>query len=148
MRGRSRPFRNHRQVVEGIVHRYRCGVAWRDLPERFGPWQTVWKRHARFSRDGTWDRILTAVLADADAAGDIDWAVSIDSTINRAHQHATTLPRERVDDLRPAHSQPISSPRWIDPSPHRRRGPRGCGPRLLAHLPGHARRDVPDGGKR
>nr|WP_187291308.1 IS5 family transposase [Cellulomonas flavigena] len=93
VRGRSRPFRDHRQVVEGIVHRYRCGIAWRDLPERFGPWQTVWKRHARFSRDGTWDRILTAVLADADAAGDIDWAVSIDSTINRAHQHATTLPR-------------------------------------------------------
>src|SRR5665648_80929 len=44
VRGRSRPFRDHRQVVEGIVYRYRCGVAWRDLPERFGPWQTglVW----------------------------------------------------------------------------------------------------------
>src|SRR5665648_956703 len=40
VRGRSRPFRDHRQVVEGIVYRYRCGVAWRDLPERFGPWQT------------------------------------------------------------------------------------------------------------
>ena len=91
--GRSRPFRDHRQVVEAIVHRYRCGLAWRDLPERFGPWQTAWKRHQRFSRDGTWDKILTALLADADAAGDIDWAVSVDSTINRAHQHATTLPR-------------------------------------------------------
>ncbi len=91
--GRSRPFRDHRQVVEGIIFRYRCGVAWRDLPERFGPWQTVWKRHRRFSRDGTWDRILAVVLAEADAAGDIDWAVSVDSTINRAHQHATTLPR-------------------------------------------------------
>ncbi|MCB7134943.1 transposase, partial [Cellulosimicrobium marinum] len=52
--GRSRPWRDHRQVVEGIVHRYRTGVAWRDLPERFGPWWTVWKRHARFSRDRTW----------------------------------------------------------------------------------------------
>ena len=91
--GRSRPFRDHRQVVEGIIFRYRCGVAWRDLPERFGPWQTVWKRHRRFSGDGTWDRILAVVLAEADAAGDIDWAVSVDSTINRAHQHATTLPR-------------------------------------------------------
>ncbi len=91
--GRSQPFRNHRQVVEGIVYRYRCGIAWRDLPERFGPWQPVWKRQERFSTDGTWGKILTAVLAQADAAGDIDWAVSIDSTINRAHHHATSLPR-------------------------------------------------------
>ena len=94
--GRSRPYRDHRQVVEGIVHRYRCGVAWRDLPERFGPWQTVWKRHARFSRDGTWDKVLAAVIAHADAAGDIDWAVSVDSTVNRAHQHATNLPRAEI----------------------------------------------------
>lgn len=80
-------------MVEGIVYRYRCGIAWRDLPERFGPWQTVWKRHARFSRDGTWQKVLTHLLTEADAAGEIDWTVSVDSTINRAHQHATTLPR-------------------------------------------------------
>ncbi len=53
----GRPFRNHRQVVEGIVYRYRTGVAWRDLPAEFGPWQTVWKRHRRFSMDGTWDKL-------------------------------------------------------------------------------------------
>lgn len=80
-------------MVEGIVYRYRTGVAWRDLPAEFGPWQTVWKRHARFSRNGTWDNVLTRLLAQADAAGDIDWAVSIDSTINRTHQHAASLPR-------------------------------------------------------
>ena len=51
--GCSRPWRDHRQVVEGIVFRYRTGVAWRDLPGRFGPWQTVWKRHHRFATDGT-----------------------------------------------------------------------------------------------
>jgi transposase len=80
-------------VVEGIVYRYRCGIAWRDLPEVFGPWQTVWKRHKRFSADGTWDAIHAELVADADAVGEVDWAVSVDSTINRAHQHATTLPR-------------------------------------------------------
>ena len=89
----GRPFRDHRQVVEGIVYRYRTGIAWRDLPEEFGPWQTVWKRHRRFSLDGTWDKLLTRLLAEADAAGEIDWSVSIDSTINRAHQHAATLAR-------------------------------------------------------
>jgi transposase len=90
----GRPFRDHRQVVEGIVYRYRTGIAWRDLPEEFGPWQTVWKRHRRFSLDGTWDKLLTRLLAEADAAGEIDWSVSIDSTINRAHQHAATLARD------------------------------------------------------
>jgi len=72
------------QVLKGIVFRYRAGCLWRDLPERFGPWQTVWKRHARFSRDGTWDRILTELLADAE--GDLDWRVSVDSTVCRVHQ--------------------------------------------------------------
>ena len=91
-------MRDHRQVVEGILYRYRCGIAWRDLPASFGPWQTVWKRHRRFSGDGTWDAILAALLARADAAGQIDWTVSVDSTINRAHQHATNLPREAKTD--------------------------------------------------
>jgi transposase len=90
---RGRPFRDHRQVVEGIVHRYRTGVAWRDLPERFGPWQTVWKRHHRFATDGTWDRLLAALQADADAAGHLDWDVSVDSTVIRAHQHSATAKR-------------------------------------------------------
>jgi transposase len=86
-------MRDHRQVVEGVIYRYRCGIAWRDLAEEFGPWQTVWKRHRRFSGDGTWDRVHQALVARADAAGVVDWVVSVDSTINRAHQHATNLPR-------------------------------------------------------
>lgn len=90
---RGRPFRDHRQVVEAIVYRLRTGVAWRDLPEAFGPWQTAWKRHKRFSSDGTWDKIHARLVAEADAAGKLDWSVSVDSTINRAHQHATTLSR-------------------------------------------------------
>ena len=95
---RARPFENNRRIVEGIVYRYRAGIAWRDLPrEHFGPWQTVWKRHRRYAADGTWDRVLAHVLSDADAAGDIDWNVSIDGTINRAHQHATNTSRPDQD---------------------------------------------------
>ena len=81
---RGHPFGEHRRVVEVIAYRYRTGVPWRDLPrEQFGPWQTVWKRHRRYAADGTWDRVLTHVLAEADAAGMIDWAVSVDATIAR-----------------------------------------------------------------
>jgi len=80
-------------VIEGIIYRYRTGIPWRDLPAEFGPWQTVWKRHRRYSLDGTWDQVLTKLLTDADAAGEIDWQVSVDSTIARVHQHGATARR-------------------------------------------------------
>jgi transposase len=93
---RGRPFRDHRQVVEGIVYRYRAGIAWRDLPIDFGPWQTVWKRHRRFACDGTWDRVLGRLIAEADAAGEVDWNVSVDSSIMRVHQHGASQARSPV----------------------------------------------------
>ena len=90
------PFGDNRRVVEGIVYRYRTGIPWRDLPrEQFGPWQTVWKRHRRYAADGTWDRVLARIVAEADAAGKVDWTVSVDATITRAHQHATNTRRAR-----------------------------------------------------
>ena len=93
LRGRGRPLRDHRLLVEGAIYRYRTGVAWRDLPAEFGPWQTVWKRHHRFALDGTWDRVLSALQAQADADGELDWRVSVDSTVARVHQHAATAGR-------------------------------------------------------
>ncbi|MFE5513838.1 IS5 family transposase [Streptomyces sp. NPDC056529] len=86
--GRCGRWRNHRQVIDGILHRVRTGVQWRDLPERFGPWKTVYERHRLWSADGTWERLLQRLQATADAAGEIDWDISVDSTIVRAHQHA------------------------------------------------------------
>jgi transposase len=95
---RGHPFWDDRGKVEAIVYRYRTGIAWRDLPrEPFGPWQTVWKRHRRYAEDGTWDKVLAALLARADAEGKIDWTVSVDATINRAHQHATNTTRPEQD---------------------------------------------------
>lgn len=95
---RGHPFGDSRRVVDGIVYRYRTGIAWRDLPrEEFGPWQTVWKRHRRYAADGTWDTLLANVLAQADAAGKVGWTVSIDATISRAHQHATNTTRPDQD---------------------------------------------------
>ncbi len=64
-------------------------MPWRDLPVRFGKWNTVYERHRRWSADGTWDKLFASVLVDADAEGRIDWSmVSVDSTTCRAHQHA------------------------------------------------------------
>ncbi|MGW1437018.1 IS5 family transposase [Streptomyces griseus] len=86
--GRCGRWRDHRQVIDGILHRVRTGVQWRDLPERFGPWQTVYERHQLWSADGTWEGLLQQVQAAADIAGEIDWDISADSTIVRAHHHA------------------------------------------------------------
>ncbi|MFI2285721.1 transposase [Nocardia beijingensis] len=81
-------FSNNRLVVEGMLHWLRTSSPWRDLPREFGRWQTVWKRHRRYAADGTWDRVLTALLALADTTGDLDWVASVDSAIVRVHQHS------------------------------------------------------------
>ncbi|GGQ32685.1 DDE transposase [Streptomyces griseomycini] len=94
----GRPFADHRRIIEGIIHRYRTGIPWRDLPrEAFGPWQTVWKRHRRWAADGTWDTVPAQLTAQADSVNGIDWTVAVDSTINRAHQHATNTARPEKD---------------------------------------------------
>jgi transposase len=49
-------------VIDGILHRVRTGVQWRDLPERFGPWKTIYDRHRLWSADGTWERVLLSLL--------------------------------------------------------------------------------------
>ncbi|MCO6748727.1 IS5 family transposase [Streptomyces sp. A10(2020)] len=104
-------WNDHRTVVNGVLFRVRTGVPWRDLPERYGSWKTVYERHRRWSADGTWDRILHSVQADADLAGRIDWSmVGVDSTSCRAHQHAAgarkTRPRVPKKRTTPRHHRP------------------------------------------
>ena len=86
-------WRDHREVLEAIAWKYRCGAPWRALPERFGPWQSVYDRHVRWSRDGTYDRLLAAAHTATDAAGELDWLVAADSSVMRVHQHGATARR-------------------------------------------------------
>ncbi|MFC4891322.1 IS5 family transposase [Streptomyces beijiangensis] len=90
--GRCGRWRDHRQVINGIIHRLGTGCQWRQLPARFGPWQTIHKRHMLWSADGTWERLLQHAQAVADAGGGIDWNIKIDSTSIRAHQHTAGAP--------------------------------------------------------
>lgn len=102
----GRPRSDDRVVLNGIVWKLRTGSAWRDVPERYGSWQTLYTRFRRWALDGTFSRMLKAIQAEKDAAGDIDWLVSVDSTIVRAHQHATGGKR----------GQPTETKRVITPS--------------------------------
>jgi transposase len=98
--GRGGRWADHRQTVNGILFRTRAGCPWRDLPPEYGHWLTVYKRHRRWSCDGTWARILDTLRAGADEAEGKQWAVSADSTVVRAHQHAAGARRARAADLR------------------------------------------------
>lgn len=80
---RGRPGNDDRRFFEAVVWWRRTGVPWRDLPEEFGPWKTVFNRFDRWSKNGRWHEVLSALQTDIDP----EWQ-SIDSTTNRAHQHA------------------------------------------------------------
>ena len=75
--------KNNRGFVEGVIYRYRSGIPWRDLPERFGNFRKVHTRHMRWSRKGVWQKVFEHLAEDADN----EYAM-IDATIVRAHQHA------------------------------------------------------------
>ena len=75
--------KDNRLFVEAVLYRYRAGIAWRDLPERFGDFRVIHTRHTRWSQRGVWQRIFERLAEDADN----EYAM-IDSTIVRAHQHS------------------------------------------------------------
>ena len=86
---RGRPNVEHRRIINGIVWRERTGAPWRDLPERYGPWSTVYSRFWRWREAGIWERIFAAIQQHADQAGEVDSSVQfVDGTVIRAHQHA------------------------------------------------------------
>lgn len=85
----GRHYRDHRQILNGMLYWLHMGVPWRYLPERYGPWQTVYSRLRRWSRDGLWDRILSSLQRELDGAGSIEWELwCIDGSNVRAHKAA------------------------------------------------------------
>jgi len=98
---RSGRWRDHRQVINGILWKLRTGAPWRDLPKRYGPWKTCHERLRRWTADGTWDRILERAIVYDDAQP-VDWVVSVDSSVVRAHQHSAGARKKGAGgDLRP-----------------------------------------------
>ncbi len=74
---------DNRQFVDAVLYRYRAGIPWADLPERFGDAKSIGQRFRRWAVGGVWARVFAALSADADT----EYAM-LDATIVRAHQHS------------------------------------------------------------
>ena len=77
--------RDNRMFVEGVLWVVRTGAPWRDLPEAFGRWNSTFRRFGRWAAKGVWDRMFAAMSDDADFE-----CLILDTTIVRAHQHASS----------------------------------------------------------
>ncbi len=58
--------KDNRLFVEAVIYRYRAGMPWRDLPERFGNWSVVHTRFSRWAKSGVWERVFKPLATDAD----------------------------------------------------------------------------------
>ena len=74
---------DNRLFVDAVIYRYRTGIPWRDLPERYGHWKATHRRYRRWCESGVFARIFEALARDAD-----NEFMMLDATIVRAHQHS------------------------------------------------------------
>ncbi|MGY1948675.1 IS5 family transposase [Nocardia asiatica] len=102
-----------RQLIDGIRWRCRAGSPWRDVPAKYGSWQAVYGLFRRWQRAGSWAVIVTSLQVEAESAGVIDWQVSVDSTITRAHPHAAGARRESDRQV-----EPPAGPDQREPADH------------------------------
>lgn len=78
----GRSATDNRLFINAVLWIARSGAPWRDLPERFGPWNSAYRRFRRWAKSGVWQTVFEALQEP-----DLDWLM-IDSTVVRAHQHA------------------------------------------------------------
>ena len=88
----GRPPKDNRMVFNAILWITQSGSAWRDLPERYGSWKTVYSRFCKWRYDGTLQTIFNALNNDADYEN-----LSIDSTLVKALQHSAGAKKGRQD---------------------------------------------------
>ena len=83
--------KDNRLFIDAVLYRYRAGIPWRDLPERFGDFRVVHTRFSRWAKSGVWEKVFKRLAVDADN----EYAL-IDSTIVRAHQHSAGARKKRA----------------------------------------------------
>lgn len=94
-RGRGRPPEDNRNIINGILWRLRCGTAWRDVPEKYGNWNSIYRRFRRWSASGVWESVAITLAETMAESGHY----SIDSTSVRAHVSAAGGKGGFIDEL-------------------------------------------------
>lgn len=95
--GPGRPWNDHREMLNGMMWILHTGAPWRDLPEHYGPWETVYCRFNRWRKDGTLDRILERLQMRLDREGRIDWDLwCVDGSNIRASRAAAGAPKKEI----------------------------------------------------
>ena len=116
-RGRGRPPQDNRNIINGILWRLRTGAPWRDVPEKYGNWNTIYRRFLRWSKSGIWESVATALAETMAESGHY----SIDSTTVRAHISAAGGKGGLINELLAARGagSPVSFTVWLMPSDDR-----------------------------
>jgi transposase len=94
-RGRGRPPEDNRNIINGILWRLRCGTPWRDVPEKYGNWNSIYRRFRRWSECGVWESVAVALAETMAESGHYN----IDSTAVRAHVSAAGGKGGFIDEL-------------------------------------------------
>ncbi|GAB2836782.1 hypothetical protein GCM10027073_74420 [Streptomyces chlorus] len=90
--GVSGPIPDLRKQLNAVMWRFRTGSPWRDIPERYGSWSTVYGRFQQWALAGTFETLMERMIAEAARRGQADLdLVSVDSTVARAHHHAAGM---------------------------------------------------------
>ncbi len=96
------PIPDLRSYFNAIMWRFRTGSPWRDIPEHYGSWSTIYDRFRMWTRQNVFAQLMDTLIAHAAAQGQVDLSlVSVDSTVARAHHHAAgmVLAPDLLDDL-------------------------------------------------
>lgn len=102
-------WKDHRDVFNGILWVLRTGAPWRDLPEHYGKWQSIYHRFNRYRKDGTFDRVLKALRIRLDKNGHIDWDLwCVDGSSVRASRAAAGASKKATNQ---AENKAIT--RWV-----------------------------------
>ena len=104
----GRTAKDNRRFVNAVLYVARTGIPWRDLPERFGPWNSVWRRFDRWCAKGVWPKIAT-VLGEPDLE-----ELQLDSTSVKAHQSACGSRRQSGEKKKTLTNDDASAARAVD----------------------------------
>ena len=117
-------IRGDRLFVEAVLYRAKTGCPWRDLPERFGPWKSVYNRFNNWARQGHWATIFRELQYEVDETGSI-----VDGSVVRAHQDASggkggsnEMLWAVLEEVFQPNATPSSTPRAVRSTSRSRRG--------------------------